>query len=621
MGEGQVHEERLVIPYITHFCNQFSAGLTLAAWKYMQIIFKMITMETNIDTMDVLPNFRDQIPETHFSTIEKMMTKYKLAKLAPLSFTIKKASDALPFYRALFSSLGFGVNSIICDLALEEETSNNFFWHTANNLNEFIMGIHQIYALFSIYLYLERKQPRMNFTLAFPGIDSLGMNREDSTLDPKIINEALIIANIENLKKEHQLVERKLEEFQKAFSERIGEIEKYLSRNPKEISKGYSIKELKELNKLSFSFKPLKTVEEILEKTLIEYEKLITQINPDLDKAKDAAQQFLEKKIDEKKLEKILKNRGFLDKTRGNFEKMIYKMQDEIKKKYRDIPEVVEKQFKNLSKDISKEYIQACSFLNINRKNLGKGESNLIPDPSSTIVKLQSSINQKFTKERFLTKEKLGIYYFRAKNRTLPKDLRDQISNSLVHRKSYPFLKEATELLKKNPSMDIYRSYTVVLEEHAKEFINTLFDDAGKIVGKNVLKTDMDIFFVERNKIPIPSLELGLVSSVEATKSLQSLLGSKVIVHEERTEDKGKIFRVFAVIPDFGCDLKPLKRVWTSKDWTLKKVILFFSWYSLLNRNRFYVNLLRLGTDMYSDRVKDSLDEIFNDIGKEIISN
>ncbi|MFX0185507.1 MAG: hypothetical protein ACFE95_20680, partial [Candidatus Hodarchaeota archaeon] len=74
-------------------------------------------------------------------------------------------------------------------------------------------------------------------------------------------------------------------------------------------------------------------------------------------------------------------------------------------------------------------------------------------------------------------------------------------------------------------------------------------------------------------------------------------------------------------IPDFGCDLKPLKQVWTSKDWTLKKVILFFSWYSLLNKNGFYVNLLRYGTDLYSDRVKDSLDEIFNDIGKEIISN
>ncbi|MFX0182847.1 MAG: hypothetical protein ACFE95_07175, partial [Candidatus Hodarchaeota archaeon] len=572
MGEGREHEERLVIPYIAHFCNQFSTGLSQAAWKYMQIVFKMITMETNIDILDVLPTFRDQIPETHFSTIEKMMTKYKITKLAPLSFTIKKASDALPFYRALFSSLGFGVNSIISNLALEDETSHNFFWHTANNLNEFIINLHQVYALFSIYIYLERIQPRIDFTLAFPGKDSLGKNREESTLDPIIINEALVIANIENLKKEHQLVEQKLKEFQKAFFERIGEIKKYLSKNPKEVSKGYSIERLKELNILSFSFKPLKSVEEIIDKTLIEYEKLITQINPDINKAKDAALQFLEKKIDEKKLEKILSDRGFLNKTRENFEKMIRKMQEEINKKYKDIPEIVEKQFKGLIKDISKEYIQACSFLNINRKMLGKGESNLVPDPSSTITKLQSSINQKFSKERFLTKENLGFFYFHAKNRTLPRYLRDQISDSLVHRKSYPFLKESTELLKKDPSMDIYRSYTIVLEEYAKEFINTLFKDVGKIIGKNVLKTDMDIFFVERDKIPVPTLELGLISSVEAAKSLQSLLGSKVIVQEERTDDKGKIFRCFAAIPDFGCDLKPLKQVWTSKDWTLKKV-------------------------------------------------
>jgi hypothetical protein len=623
IGEGRELEERLVLPYITHFCNQFSAGLTESAWKYMQIVFKLITMESNIDVIDILPNFKDQIPESHFSTVETNMTKYKLAKLAPISFTIKKASDALPFYRALFSTIGFGVNSIICDLALNETTTENFFWHTAHNLNEFIRIIHHTYALFSVYVYLERNQSRMNFTVSYPGKGSFEKSQEDIAKDPLIICEAFIKANIDGLRKENQLVERKFEEFQQAFSKRIMEVENYLSQDPKRISKGYSFKGLKELDKLSLSFKPLKSVEEIIEKVQADYEKLITEINPDLDRVKDAFVQFQNGKIDKKTLEKILENRGFLNKIRNNFEKMIQKTQADINKKYRDSPSIVEKEFKSRSKDISKEYNQACSFLNFDRKGLRKGESNLIPDPSSTISNLQASINQKFTKERFLNRENLGFYYFHARYRTLPKNLENEISDSLVQRKSYPLLKEAIEYQKKDPSIDIFRSYSIVLEEYAKDFINSIFEDADKIFGKNILKRDMDVFFSKEDKITVPTLELGLISSTEAANSLRNLLGSAVIVHEEKREDskQDKIYRISAAIPNFGSDVKQLKNIWKSKDWSLKKVILLLSWYSLLAKNSFYVNLILYATDLYSDRVKNSLEKIFADIGKEIIKN
>ena len=65
-------------------------------------------METSVELAEVLPEFKNEIPQSHFSTIEKMMTKYKLTKLSPVSFTVNQASDALPFYRALFSNLGLG---------------------------------------------------------------------------------------------------------------------------------------------------------------------------------------------------------------------------------------------------------------------------------------------------------------------------------------------------------------------------------------------------------------------------------------------------------------------------------------------------------------------------------
>ncbi|MHA2203380.1 MAG: hypothetical protein ACW991_06800, partial [Candidatus Hodarchaeales archaeon] len=228
--------------------------------------------------------------------------------------------------------------------------------------------------------------------------------------------------------------------------------------------------------------------------------------------------------------------------------------------------------------------------------------------------------NQIITKEEFFSWENLGASSFSSKNRSLPTNLRLEISNALVHKKSYPFLKEAIEVLKSNPNQDIYRSYTEVLENHSKDVIKRIFQETGRIIDREYIKTDLDIFFAERDKKPVPTIEMGVLSSVEAMNSLRGILGSKIAVESDERDDVS-FFHVSGVIPDFGCDYGKLQKVWKKKEWTLRKVLLLLSWRSLLNTNSFYMNLLRYSSGFYSKRVKESLEEILEEIEKAIVSN
>jgi len=618
MLKGYKTEENLVIPYIRNFCEQFAAGLTLSAWKYMQILFRMVTMETKIDVTEILPTLQGQIPDTHFSTIQKMITKYKITKLDPLSFQVKKATDVLPFYRALFSSLSFGINILICEVALGEDNPENYLHHTTKILAEFSSQIHYVFALFSIFSYLERAQSHLDFSIAFPEPEVFKDRVNSSTINVQLIITAFIEATTAQIQKEHQLVERRLDEFRDAFENQIKDIIKYLSRNPIDISKGYSPK-LEEVTTVSFSTKPVKSVDEILQKTQEEYIKLIEKIQPDLDKAKDAALEFVDGKIAEKKFKSVIGNQGFLNKLQDNFQKLLQKTKDSIDKNYSELPSNIEKSFNKFNKDFTKECYQACPFLNIDGKALIRGDEKFLQDPSSKINKIHSSVNQIITKEELINWENLGAYYFSSKNRSLPTNLQLDISNTLVHKKSYPFLKEAIEVLKSNPNQDIYRSFTEVLENHTKETVTRIFQETGRIIDKDYIKTDLDIFFIERDKNPIPTIEMGTLSSVETMNSLRGILGSRIAVESEE-RDEATFFHVSCVIPDFGCDYGKLKRVWKKKEWTLRKVLLLLSWHSLLITNSFYMNLLSYSSSFYSVRVRESLEEILQEIEKAIVS-
>ena len=618
MLKGYKTEENLVIPYIRNFCEQFAAGLTLTAWKYMQILFRMVTMETKIDVTDVLPALQGQIPDTHFSTVQKMITKYKITKLDPLSFQVKKATDILPFYRALFSSLGFGINVLICQVALGEDNPGNYLHHTTKILVDFSSQIHYVFALFSIFSYLERAQSRLDFNIAFPEPEAFKDKVNGTTMNVQSIIAAFIEANTSQIQKEHQLVERRLDEFKDAFDNLIKDIQKYLSRNPIDISKGYSPK-LEEVKILSFSTKPVRSVDETLQKTQEEYKKLIEKIQSDLDKAKHAALEFVDGKIAEKRFKKVVEDQGFLNKLQDNFQKLLQKTEDSLNKTYSGIPSSIEKSFNKFEKDFNKECQQACPFLNIDSKALLRGDERFLQDPSSKINKIHSSVNQIITKEELINWENLGAYYFSSKNRTLPTNLQLDISNSLVHKKSYPFLKEAIEVLKSNPNQDIYRSYTVVLENYTKEVITRIFEETGRIIDRDYIKTDLDIFFIERDKKPIPTIEMGILSSANAMNSLRGILGSRIAVESEE-RDETTFFHVSCVIPDLECDYGKLKKVWKKKEWTLRKVLLLLSWHSLLNTNSFYMNLLSYSSGFYSIRVKESLEEILQEIEKAIVS-
>lgn len=179
-------------------------------------------------------------------------------------------------------------------------------------------------------------------------------------------------------------------------------------------------------------------------------------------------------------------------------------------------------------------------------------------------------------------------------------------------------MKEATESLKNNPTLDIYKCYSDVLDSYIKDVFIRLFGEIGSRIGKNYIRMDQEIYFIERNKVPTPTMIIGILLSVNAMNSIRSVLGSRVAVETEENEG-GSVFHISAVIPDFGCDLDKLKKVWKSKEWTLHRVLLLLSWYSLLKKNDFYLNMLRYSSGLYSTRVKDTFEVILSQIAKYIV--
>ncbi len=610
-------EQELFIPYIRHYCDQFSTGLTVSAWKYMQVLFRIISQETNIDVTDVIPSLKGQIPDSHFATVEKMITKYKLTRIDSLSFSVRQASDILPFYRGLFSTLAFGFNNLLKDLVLSENNPDNFLRFTVRNFKEFVNLIHPIYAFFSIYSFVENNHSRFDFTPAFPEVHDFGEEFNIAVLTPELIIEAFIKANINYTKKEQELVFRRLEEFHKSFENRISDILKFHSKNPLDISKGYSLK-LNELKTLSFSTKLPQSIEEIIQKIADEYEKIINQSQSELDKIKDLAKQFLEGKISEKDFKKNVTDAKYLSKTKDDFEKSFKKMWESMTKKYSELPSEIEKRFRGLNKDFSKEFSQAGNFLNMDRKAILKDDRDVVPSSSSIREKIQSLIKQIIDKDPILTWDNFGYDYFYVKNRMLPLELQANITNGLVHKKTIKLMKEATESLKNNPTLDIYKCYSDVLDSYIKDVFIRLFGEIGSRIGKNFIRMDQEIYFIEKNKVPTPSMMVGILLSVNAMNSIRSVLGSRVAVETEENEG-GSVFHISAVIPDFGCNLDKLKKVWKSKEWTLHRVLLLLSWYSLLEKNAFYLDMLRYSSGLYSTRVKDTFEAILNQIAKYIV--
>ena len=151
-------------------------------------------------------------------------------------------------------------------------------------------------------------------------------------------------------------------------------------------------------------------------------------------------------------------------------------------------------------------------------------------------------------------------------------------------------MKEATESLKKNPTLNIFRCYSDTLDSHIKDVFIRIFREVGSNLGKNFIRIDQDIYFIERDGVPTPTMMIGILFDVNAMNSIRDVLGSRVAVESEQNEGISS-FHVAAVIPEFDCDYKKLKNVWKTKEWSLHKIILLLSWYSLQNKNSFYYHI------------------------------
>ena len=607
-------EEKMLIPFLRNFCEQFSTGLTGTAWKYLQAVFKLASEVSSVDITDILPSFQDQIPPSHFTTLEKHMTRYKLTKIQPISFNVNQASDVLPFYRALFSNLALGVNMILYNIVLDKENPNNLINWIIERFNDFSTKIHQIYFIFSVYSSLDSIKSKLDFTLDFPSkIENM------DSFDITTFLSAIININIEYLSKEHELILKRLKEFEESFEKKISKIEDFLLNNPSNIAKGYSFT-TNDSRLLQLEIGPSKDVKSYIDEAIQNYQKIVDKISDELTKIQAISKDHIDAKIDEKRLKDATGNLGFLNKGKDEFNKLMRDLEKNFEKKYKQLEGSVEKQISNLQKDFTNQYTQACSFLNINRKNLLKKGKEFLPDSNKSIKRLNEKIYSIIAKEQLLTWDKIGYYYFYSKNRNLPSSLAKELSSSLVGRKNFPLLKEALDNLNENPNLDIYSSYAQVLDIYSKNLVDSLFNGIGNFIATNYLRMAPDIRLVRLNGILTPTLELGFLNNENAVMALKNLLTDEIYIDSEKIEGE-EVSRVSIIIPSFGCDYKEFQKVWKNREWNLKQVLILLSWRSLLNYHSFFVDLLNYSSGLYSNRVKESFEDILSQIEKRLIMN
>lgn len=625
LGDHREKERELLIPYIRYFSEQFSTGLPRAAWKYIQIIFKLISLDTKIELEKVLPHIKDDIPESHYTEITKQVTRYKLSKLAPISFTVKKASDVIPFYRGLFAGLGFGVNTLIAETTFGRTYPENFIVRTLKNYDTFLYDMLKLSFLVSAYTYLEKRRSKFDFTLVYPDVETFDGKFDLTNLDVASLISALSTANTEYMLKERQLIEQRIGDLRKGFEKRLQAIEKYLSKAAQDVSKGYSLTKLDELKVLSVTSIPIaKAIEPILQEVRVDYQKLVDKMKSSLDKAASTASQFLAGKISKKKLKDEISNYGFMKQARDTFQKTMQKYLGNIEKKHSSLASTVDKRFNGMRKDLEKIFSQAGpagAYLRFDRKTYSRGNFEIFKPHSSIISAIHSAIEQRMKKEPLITFDNIGAYEFFANSRALPRSLQKALTNALVNNQSFPFLKEAISNLKSGLHRDIFQSYAEVLGQRVDEILDRLLQDLGSIIKKEYFRSDPAITFVEHGKrILLPVIELGVVPDW-AMQSLTNLLSEQIKI-ESQQEGGQSVHRILAIIPSFGCDYEDL--VWErhhhGKEITLHKALLLVNWYSLLEENKFYLNIIRYSAALYSDRVKNGVEETLIQVEKGMTS-
>ncbi|MFW9854652.1 MAG: hypothetical protein ACFFFG_06310 [Candidatus Thorarchaeota archaeon] len=618
-------EQEMVIPYIRYFSEQFTTGLTTSAWKYIQFIFKLISMETGVELENVLPLIKDEIPESHYTEVTKQVTRYKLSKVIPISFTVKKASDVLPFYRSLFAGLGFAVNTLITETALGRNTADNYMVRTLKNYDNFLYDLLKLGFLVSAYTSLEGERSKFDFTLAYPNIGNFDGNFDLTNLDVDTLVSAISRASVEYIDEEKQLIEGRLEELRKGFDKRAKDIERFLGKSPKVISKGYSGTEIGEVNVL-FDKNNLVAppIESIFQDIKDDYRKIIQKMESSLDKVASAASEFLADKISEKKFQNEASDFGFINQARDGVQKVIQKQWGNIERKYSSLGSSVEKRVHGLRKSLQKAYSQAgqpAAYLRFDQKSYSRGNMDIFKSHSSITANIESTIEKRMKKESIITFDNLGAYEFFANSRSLPRSLQIALTNALVNKESFPFLKDATSNLNLEIHNDIFQSYAEVIGQRTNEILTQLLQDVGASIRKEYFSSDPVItFFESGNKILVPAIDLGVVSE-RAMKSLTNLLGERIGIESQHEEDHS-LHRILAAIPTFGCNYSDL--VWErhhhGKEITLNKVMLLVNWHSLLEENKFYLNIIRYSAAIYSDRVKKGVEKTLIQVERSLTS-
>jgi hypothetical protein len=479
--------------------------------------------------------------------------------------------------------------------------------------------------LVSTYAFLEGNVSKFDFTLAYPDLESFNGDFDPRNFDVNNLIPAFSKATIKYMEKEKGMIEQQLGKLQKGLEKRLKAIENFLSRKAQTVAKGYSLVELDELKVLSVTNQPIpKAIEPIFQEIQKDYQKLVQKMEPSINKAATTAKQFLENKISEKKFNDTVSNHGFMKDIRESFQKIINKQTSNIEKKYSTLASTVEKQLQGMRKGMEKASSQLrpiSGYLRFDQKGYSRGNVDIFKSHSAIVSAIQGAIEQIMKKESLITFDNIGAYEFFANSRALPRSLQIALTNALVNKESFPFLKEALSNFKSDLHRDIFQSYAEVIGRRTNVILTRLLQNLGSSIRKEYFRSDPVITFVEGGKkILIPVIEMGVVSEMPM-KSLSSLLGDR-IKFESQHEGGASIHRVLATIPSFGCDYADL--VWErhhhGKEITLHRALLLVSWHSFLEENKFYMNLIHHSAGLYSDRVKNGVEDTLIQVERSMTS-
>lgn len=598
-------ETELVNNFLRNFCMRFPGGLPSAAWNYIVIFFKLLSLDTKTKIETTLKSFEntDEVVEDHLKAIKKNLEEYAISQVDPPEFVVHKGSDVIPFFRGLRESIARSLDELMISLIVGDKPDLNIVSFYQNSFYEFGHHIKHINSLFNAYSYLENIEGSLKTSFDYIAetdlLKILGQNKINISdikslnihqLSTKILVDTFIERLAKSYREEYLQIEHKLNKLETLYKNQSQSIKANIENNQR-------IRPNNPKNELKILTDPLiigtnKSID--IQKTSIEntYDKLESEIN----KYNDLLSS------DDKDLRKIQNSISkSVDKT---FSELL-KVNNKFKSKY-------ESDYNNQIKSLNNKMANPIT----KKLNKTSKESWISAESSKKPIDKLKSIYFKGIDKQFISAKTCAKFYFYTFMNDLPGDIRTKIIDELtIGRDNFPLLKEAKKSFKTEKT-DFFTHYKDLLEEQSRDKLHTVFTSLIQETMKGItIRKNPDVDFLSRGRKVMAGVKLGSLNE-RAAQSFKSILPTYIEIRKESSSH----YDIYALINPQDVDLKSLKSRWEGKDWQMKQFLVTLFWNQLLTNYTFIYRLLDYSSGLYSKTAKKAFDDIFHSIEEIFIT-